>query len=519
MNKTKNLLTRLSLLSGGVGIWAIAAFIVPILVAALFGVALSIKFDYWFEMAFSSALLVLIINAVLYFLTKQKINPHSEVDAQNLYIVEDDLVKASADWSQAELGVWHQTKQQIRTQLPSLEWNNMDAAALEVFALVATSYQRKPLDFTIPEALKLFEEVSCRYKLVVEAHLPAAEYLKISHLKFGADSLAKHGNTAKKVFNAVVWANRARNTLVNPASVVADITREKAVGNVFDNIQLAVKKTLLDEVAAVAIDLYSGRFSIETGSVECSKAAKQDELRIAPKLEPIRILLVGQTGSGKSSLINVLKNDFVAEVDILPSTDTTEVYHAVVDQQNVKLIDSQGLEGNTNTEQQILAEMIQADIILWVLKANQSARELDKALKQKFDHFYAQPENISRKRPRIISVLNQVDRLKPVNEWQPPYDLIKPTTAKANIILDALNYNHALLNPEVTLPLSIALNQPHFGVNILQQTLVESVNEAKNVQRNRQRMEAKEKGVSLAKQAKRSLNTVKTVLKAGVRLS
>ncbi len=78
-------------------------------------------------------------------------------------------------------------------------------------------------------------------------------------------------------------------------------------------MQYAAKQALLDEVAAVAIDLYSGRFSIEDGAAKASDVSELDEQRFAPELEPVRIVLVEQTSSGKSSLINALKQELVAE--------------------------------------------------------------------------------------------------------------------------------------------------------------------------------------------------------------
>lgn len=84
--------------------------------------------------------------------------------------------------------------------------------------------------------------------------------------------------------------------------------------------------------------------------------------------------------------------------------------------------------------------------------------------------------------------MNQVDRLKPVDEWQPPYDLGNPTSPKAKIIAQALEYNHILLQSDIVLPLAIAPEKTIFGLEALKQMVIEGIADANNVQRNRQRL-------------------------------
>ena len=95
----------------------------------------------------------------------------------------------------------------------------------------------------------------------------------------------------------------------------------------------------------------------------------------------------------------------------------------------IKLIDTKGLDGSVETEDLIIEEMTNSDIIFWVLKANQSARKLDEQLRNKFDEFYKKTDNRGRKRPVILALVNQIDKLKPIKDWNPPYDLINCDTA------------------------------------------------------------------------------------------
>ncbi|MFA0558100.1 GTPase family protein [Vibrio sp. 10N.222.55.A1] len=530
MKKIRNLFRLLAVLSSGRWGIALISAIFPSIIMMGFGVFLAIKYGYLLEMSIAIAVSTLVFTIPLFISSRsssRSSNKESFSNKESGGLGEDtaeaesqhkkaDMVKASADWSQKELSIWNDSKHHVRQQLMGdIEWGNLDQTGLEVLEFVAKKFDKKSLDFSIPEGLKLFEEVSRRYKLVVREHILGIEYLKVSYIKAGYEAYDKYGELGQKIFKAAIWGNHLKNLYLNPLKVISDLGREQATATmtrgVVDDMQYAAKQALLDEVAAVAIDLYSGRFSIEDEALKVSDVSELDEQRFAPELEPVRIVLVGQTSSGKSSLINALKQELVAEVDVLPSTDTSTVYNAFVDDNDVRVVDLQGLDGNPKTEALMLKEMTQADVVLWVLKANQSARDLDKQLKDKFDAFYDDPKNISRKKPIVVSVVNQVDRLKPVDDWQPPYDLENPTSTKAKIIAQALEYNHILLQTDIVLPLAIAPEKVQFGLDTLRQTLIERIADANNVQRNRQRLEAMKRGSSVKGQLNKAVKVGKKV--------
>lgn len=516
MHKIKRLYRLLSDLSGGRWGIVIISSVLPVIIMMGFALFLAIKYGYLLELSITIAISTLAVSIPLFILSRTADKPVKAVTEETKIEIKEGLVKASEEWSHNEVAIWKQSQHYSRELLKdNVEWRNLDEIGLDVLEFVATKFDKKALDFSIPEGLKLFEEISQRYKVVVQEHIPGIEYLKLSYIKAGYDAYDKYGDVGQKIVKAAIWANHAKNLYYNPLKVVSDLSREQATSSmtrgVVSDMQQTAKEALLDEVAAVAIDLYSGRFSLEEGDLQASTISKQDEKRVATELEPIRIVMVGQTSSGKSSIINTLKEEFVAEVDVLPSTDNVTVYSALVNEAEVNVVDLQGLDGNEKTEKQMLKEMTQADLVLWVLKANQSARDLDKQLNEKFECYYADPKNISRKKPTVISVVNQVDRLNPAWEWEPPYDLAYPTAAKAKVIKQAMEYNKKLLCSDLFLPLSISIDKTHFGVEELKQTLVDKITEAYNVQRNRQRKEAMERGASLKKQLGRAVNVGKKV--------
>ncbi|QFT11351.1 GTPase family protein [Vibrio sp. THAF190c] len=538
MKKIRNLFRLLSALSSGRWGIALISAIFPSIIMMGFGLFLAIKYGYLLEMSVAIAVSTLLFTIPLYISSRASHNSTNSKQSGNTtdeareettiqspnHSIDDALVKASNEWSQVELSIWNDSKHYVRQQLTDdIEWGNVDQTGLEVLEFVAKKFNKKSLDFSIPEGLKLFEEVSRRYKLVVKEHIPGIEYLKVSYIKAGYEAYDKYEELGQKIFKAAIWGNHLKNLYLNPLKVISDLGREQATASmtkgVVDDMQYAAKQALLDEVAAVAIDLYSGRFSIEDEALKVSDVSEVDEKRFAPELEPVRIVLVGQISSGKSSIINALKEEMVAEVDVLPSTDTSTVYNAFVDDNDVRVVDLQGLDGNAKTEAVMLKEMTQADVVLWVLKANQSARELDKQLKDKFDAFYDDPKNISRKQPIVMTIVNQVDRLKPLDEWQPPYDLDNPTTAKAKIIAQALQYNQTLLKPDIALPLAIAPEKIQFGLEALKQTLIEHIADANNVQRNRQRLEAINRGTSVKGQLNKAMKAGKKVAPSALKVA
>jgi predicted GTPase len=515
MNKIKHLFLLLAQMSGGR--WGIASVsaVLPILVMIIFAIFLAIKYDYILVLSVTIALSTLLISVPLFIINQIDKKNQDEVALDNSQIA-DGFVKVSAEWSQNEVLIWQKSKQKSRHLLAqNNEWSELDQVGLDILEFVASEFGKKALDFSIPEGLQLLGEISRRYKVVIKQYIPAVEMLKVSHLKEGYAAYEQYGELGAKAVKIAIWANYAKNLYLNPAKFAADIIKDQSTSTMtkglVENMQNQAKRALLDEVASVAIDLYSGRFSFAEDEVLASVIASEDVKRIAPALEPIRIVFVGQTSVGKSSIINLLKEQLVAEVDVLPSTDNTTVYEAILDDIPIRVVDQQGLDGDIKTQQLMLAEMTQADLIVWVLKANQPARELDKTLKAEFDAYYTNSKHISRKKAALVGVVNQVDKLKPIEPWQPPYNIAEPTCAKAKIINQALVYNQKVLKLDVMLALSIDPDKQSFGVAELKHIIIEAIANASNVQRNRQRVEAMKKGIDIKQQVKRALHSGKNL--------
>ena len=92
----------------------------------------------------------------------------------------------------------------------------------------------------------------------------------------------------------------------------------------------------------------------------------------------MRILVAGQTGAGKSSLVNALADAVEAAVDALPATARFTAYRLSTRACRPRCsIDSPGLTGTES-----LSALIEAadgsDMMLWVCSAARAAREADR---------------------------------------------------------------------------------------------------------------------------------------------
>jgi predicted GTPase len=148
--------------------------------------------------------------------------------------------------------------------------------------------------------------------------------------------------------------------------------------------------------------------------------------------EPIRILVAGQTGAGKSSLVNTLAGAVEAVVDAVPGTKSFTTYKLTHGGLPAALIiDSPGLSGSKATAP-LVAAADDCDMVLWVSAATNAARDPDRAALEAIrGHFAAQP---NRHRPPMLLVLTHIDKLRPFQEWAPPYDLDKGAGEKARSI-------------------------------------------------------------------------------------
>ncbi len=150
--------------------------------------------------------------------------------------------------------------------------------------------------------------------------------------------------------------------------------------------------------------------------------------------EDPHFLVLGSTGTGKSSLINRVFGKELHKVGHVESTTRdfkTAHYADATGNSALILTDSPGYGEVGRDEEyshQVVAASSKAHVIILVLKADEKGYQRDIDILTKV---FKSPE-FSHEKPLLI-VLNQIDKLPPTREWTPPYDLKAPKSESDSI--------------------------------------------------------------------------------------
>jgi len=252
--------------------------------------------------------------------------------------------------------------------------------------------------------------------------------------------------TALKVWS---WAQWVINPVAAAARQLGRGYTQQANQELLGNLSQVLRQVALRQLAQRAIALYGGQ--PRTVSLPETPSSQQDfpqaqtqtiqEIleQAQPQTEveqkPVNLLLIGRTGAGKSSVINTLFQSQQAKVDVLPSSDKIESYDwESITGDQLTLWDTPGYEQVSGRELRalVLDYATTADLLLLVTPA------LDPALAMDYD-FLSDVKSKINDLP-VITVVTQVDRLRPMREWHPPYDWEQGTQPKEKTIREATEY-------------------------------------------------------------------------------
>ena len=397
--------------------------------------------------------------------------------------------RAAASWTPREERAWEGVLAVAdKVDLSHFEsWAAFLGLGQETIEAVAKSLHPegdRPLwQFTVPEALTLAEQVSLRLKPMVVENIPFGDRLTIGqairiYQWRSVVDIAQRGYDIWRIVR-----------MLNPATAATQELRERLSKQMYrqgrDEIAKRLARGYVKEVGRAAIDLYGGRLRVSAKDLEAhvTEASERDLQGAAAPAEPLRLLVCGQVKAGKSSLINALAGEVRAASDVLPLTDRYTAYELTRNGVPQALIlDSPGLASPDEPLEKLVEEAAQADLILWVANAARADRDLNSRALDALRRYFAVRPN--RRRPPMFLVLSHVDRLRPMQEWSPPYDLTKAGNAKAASIRAAMEAAGADLGFPAGEIVPVCLN-PDIGVynaDAIWAEIIELIPEAQRAQ-------------------------------------
>ncbi|MGH8498493.1 MAG: GTPase, partial [Methylococcales bacterium] len=352
-------------------------------------------------------------------------------------------------WSRTQREAWQAVESicaRIDEEKPALDdWSSYMALFKDTVETVAVNFhpdqENAFLELRVPDLLRIIELLSCDLRVLSSEHIPGSHIVTINDVVKGR----KVVDRLKKIYNWYRVAAFAISPVTSILNEIRGLVNADTASLVYQEMKLYVTCACVRKVGLYAIRLYSGELDFGSDEMESyiSEASRKDR-RVTEQRErelakePLRIAVVGQTKSGKSSLINHLFGELQAAVDVVPTTIGVQPY--ALEKEGLPaaiVIDTGGYEdpagaGNIQAVEQALDK---ADLIILVCIANQASRNADRILLQSMRERFRKQ---NREAPDCLVALSYVDRLRPFREWSPPYRLDPPEGAKACSILAAM---------------------------------------------------------------------------------
>lgn len=471
------------LLRGG-GLASVLLLALPWLILIVLGMIWLVETGYFLVFVVSTTIAILLARLPIWlrkWLASRAIEDNEDT------LPEEPSVAANPDWSERETQVYAALCQEIRQKIPAPQpWPMLPDLAFGITENAAKKLsqgQKGALDFSVPEALLLADRVLVRLRSTIRETLPFADRFRIGTILWIWQNRSKVQNTWAVA--GLGW--RLFRFVTTPTQAIAQEAQNFSLSdekNVLTNRGLLVlQRMILEEVAHAAVELHSGRLRFSDAELLAIQLGSEvtDRKALAQPDAPLRLLVVGQVSAGKSTLINALAGSDLAETDMAPTTPGLIRHDIELEGLPFHVVDTQGIDGGKATEDAILTQMRDCDLVLWVVRANRPARAPDVALMQRFKESFS--ADYRRRMPPLVVAISATDSL--LNGWPYPENIL-PEVEKQSVTALVTAVSRDL---GATSVIPLCAEEPVWNVDTLAETISDHATEALMTQRNRRRLD------------------------------
>ncbi len=463
---------------------SILIVVAPLLVLAVFGLIHIISgYGVWYAVALLAYVAVMVILRQA-FRWRRSAGAVSATDHSTLL--------ADKRWGPFERQVFSAVNDRIRERTQVLQdWDegmfSIGREIAEEVAHLMSDGRKNTLDVTIPELLGLLEQVNsdCREFVRMAVISTALRQISVNNILWVLRNRRRMANAVRHGNHLFTILGMAINPPAGAVRMLGMLIDDKSMEYLSEEFQIELQRRIMCYVAAKSVDLYSGRFRVE---------APLADLRTAS--EPIKILLFGQTGAGKSALRAALSSAARNPAQGKPGHSSGRI---ALNGIQCAFVEAPGIGRAVEARQrprslrrllrrrvqdsgadEASGLLLQCDMVIWVVRADQPGRKADAEYFAEFRRLY--DDRQWRLAPPLLVAVTHVDSPMLIKSWPQDRQLSPAQRLKID---EAVRCVGEVFSGHSAVP--VKPGAPAWGLDELVRTMDSALPDACHAQNNRLR--------------------------------